>query len=329
MHLLVTGGAGFIGSHTVDLLISDGYQVTVIDNLEKGHREAVHPDAALVQGDCGDQRLLDQLFASKRFDAVLHFAAFIEAGESMVHPGRFFVNNTSKALVLLDRMVAHSVKRFIFSSTAATYGDPEYTPIDEIHPQNPTNTYGYTKLLVEGALTWMHRLNDMSCVSLRYFNAAGCSEHLGEDHNPETHLIPLVLDVALGKLPSIKLFGTDYPTPDGTCIRDYIHVSDLALAHVLALKKILGDKSAQRLAYNLGNGQGYSVRQVIDVARQITGHPIPVIEEPRRPGDPAVLIASSKKIKEELGWNPKYPELFDIIKSAWDWRKTRPNGYKQ
>ena len=329
MHLLVTGGAGFIGSHAVDLLISGGYQVTVIDSLEKGHREAVHPDATLVQGDCGDQKLLDQLFASKRFDAVLHFAAFIEAGESMVNPGRFFVNNTSKALALLDRMAAHSIKHFIFSSTAATYGDPEYTPIDEIHPQNPTNAYGYTKLLVEGALTWMHKLHGMSCVSLRYFNAAGCSEKLGEDHNPETHLIPLVLDVALGKLPSIKLFGTDYPTPDGTCIRDYIHVEDLALAHVLALKKILDDKTAQKLAYNLGNGQGYSVRQVIDIARQVTGHSIPIIEEPRRPGDPAVLIASSEKIKEELGWNPKHPDLFDIIKSAWDWRKTHPNGYKQ
>ena len=329
MDVLVTGGAGFIGSHTVDLLISGGYQVTVLDSLEKGHREAVHPDAAFVQSDCGDQKLLDQLFASTRFDAVLHFAAFIEAGESMVDPGRFFVNNTSKALVLLDRMAAHSIKRFIFSSTAATYGDPEYTPIDEAPPKNPTNTYGYTKLLVEGALAWMHKLHGMSCVSLRYFNAAGCSEHLGEDHNPETHLIPLVLDVALGKRPSIKLFGADYPTPDGTCIRDYIHVEDLALAHVLALKKILDDKSAQKLAYNLGNGQGYSVRQVIDVARQVTGHSIPIIEEPRRPGDPAVLIASSEKIKGELGWNPKYPGLFDIIKSAWDWRKTHPNGYKQ
>ena len=329
MHVLVTGGAGFIGSHTVDLLISEGYQVTVIDSLEKGHREAVHPDAAFVQGDCGDQKLLDQLFASKRFDAVLHFAAFIEAGESMVHPGRFFVNNTSKALALLDRMAAHSIVHFIFSSTAAIYGDPEYTPIDEAHPKNPTNTYGYTKLLVEGALAWMHKLHDMSCVSLRYFNAAGCSERLGEDHHPETHLIPLMLDVALGKLPSIKLFGIDYPTSDGTCIRDYVHVEDLALAHVLALKKILNDKSAQRLAYNLGNGQGYSVRQVIDVARQVTDHPIPVIEEPRRPGDPAVLIASSEKIKEELGWKPKYPGLFEIIKSAWDWRKMHPNGYKQ
>jgi UDP-glucose 4-epimerase len=329
MRVLVTGGAGFIGSHVVDLLISEGYRITVIDSLEKGHIEAVHADATFVQGDCGDQQLLDQLFKSERFDAVLHFAAFIEAGESMANPGRFFVNNTSKALVLLDRMTAHSIPRFIFSSTAATYGDPEYTPIDEAHPKNPTNTYGYTKLLVEGALEWLHQLRGLSCVSLRYFNASGCSERLGEDHNPETHLIPLLLDVALGKLPHVKLFGTDYPTPDGTCIRDYIHVSDLASAHVLALKKILGDSVRQKLAYNLGNGCGYSVRQVVDAARRITGHPIPVIEEPRRPGDPAVLVASSKKIKAELGWEPKYPDLDSIIKSAWDWKSAHPNGYRQ
>jgi len=329
MHVLVTGGAGFIGSHVVDMLIGEGYRVTVIDSLEKGHREAVHTDATFVKGDCGDQQLLDKVFQSEQFDAVLHFAAFIEAGESMAKPGRFFVNNTSKALILLDRMTAHSIRRFIFSSTAATYGDPEYTPIDEIHPQNPTNTYGYTKLLVEGALNWLYRLDGMSCVALRYFNASGCSERLGEDHHPETHLIPLLLDVALGKLPHVKLFGTDYPTPDGTCIRDYVHVLDLASAHVLALKKILGGNTQQKLAYNLGNGCGYSVRQVVDAARNVTGHPIPVIEEPRRPGDPAVLVASSKKIQAELGWEPKYPDLVSIIKSAWDWKKKHPNGYGQ
>jgi UDP-glucose 4-epimerase len=327
MHTLVTGGAGFIGSHTVDLLISDGHKVTVLDSLVKGHRGALHPGAAFIQGDCGDQQLLDQLFSSAHFDAVLHFAAFIEAGESMVNPCRFFVNNTSKALTLLDKMVAHSIKHFIFSSTAATYGDPEYTPIDEAHPQNPTNAYGYSKLLVEGALKWMHKLHGLSCVCLRYFNAAGSSGHLGEDHSPETHLIPLALDVALGKLQSLKLFGTDYPTPDGTCVRDYIHVEDLANAHLLALKKIVGSESPQLLAYNLGNGQGYSVREVIEAARHVAGHPIPATEEPRRPGDPAVLVASSDTIKAELGWAPKYPGLADIIKSAWEWRKSHPDGY--
>ena len=329
MHVLVTGGAGFIGSHVVDLLIEEGFRVTVLDSLIKGYREAVHPGATFVQGDCGDQHLLDQLFGSNRIGAVLHFAAFIEAGESMINPGRFFVNNTSKALALLDRMAAHSVGRFIFSSTAATYGDPEYTPIDERHPQNPTNAYGYSKLLVEGALRWMHDLHGLSCVSLRYFNAAGSSERLGEWHSPETHLIPLALDVASGKLPSIKVFGTDYPTPDGTCVRDYIHVVDLANAHVLALRKIIDDKAPQRLAYNLGNGCGYSVRQVIDVARQVTGREIPALETPRRPGDPAVLVASSEAIKAELGWNPRYPDLHDIVKSAWDWRVAHPRGYSQ
>ncbi|MCL1892693.1 MAG: UDP-glucose 4-epimerase GalE [Holophagaceae bacterium] len=327
MHILVTGGAGFIGSHTVDLLINGGYKVTVLDNLVKGYREAVHKDANFIQGDSGDQKLLDQLFTSEKIDGVFHFAALIEAGESMVNPGRFFVNNTSKALALLDKMAAHSVKYFIFSSTAATYGDPEYTPIDENHPQKPTNAYGYSKLLVEGALKWMCQLRGMSCISLRYFNAAGSSAHLGECHNPESHLIPIALDVALGKLPHIKIYGTDYPTFDGTCIRDYIHVEDLAYAHLLAYKKLITEKPSQLLAYNLGNGLGYSVRQVIDEARRITGHTIPVEEEARRPGDPAVLVASSEKVKADLGWFPIYPGLEEIINSAWIWRKNHPNGY--
>ncbi|MDR2562001.1 MAG: UDP-glucose 4-epimerase GalE [Holophagales bacterium] len=327
MHILVTGGAGFIGSHAADLLVRDGHQVTVLDSLVKGHVEALHPDATFVQGDCGDGELLGKIFSSKRFDAVMHFAAFIEAGESMKNPGRFFVNNTSKTLVLLDAMAAHSVRHFIFSSTAATYGDPEYSPIDEAHPQKPVNVYGYSKLLVEGALKWMSEIHGMSCVCLRYFNAAGCSEKLGEDHSPETHLIPLALDVALGKMPSLRLFGTDYPTPDGTCVRDYVHVADLADAHLLALKKISGSEAPLRLAYNLGNGRGFSVREVIETARRVTGHPIPTIEEPRRAGDPAVLVASSEKIKTELGWEPKCPSLEGIIQSAWAWRKSHPGGY--
>jgi UDP-glucose 4-epimerase len=324
MRILVTGGAGYIGSHVVDLLVREGHRITVLDTLEKGHREAVHPSAELVQGDCGDAGLLDRLFQADAFDAVMHFAAYIEAGESMADPGRFFVNNTARALVLLDRMTAHGVPRFIFSSTAATYGDPEYTPIDEEHPKAPTNTYGYAKLLVEGALDWMNRLRGLSCVSLRYFNASGCGGELGEDHAPETHLIPLILEVAQGRRPSIKVFGTDYPTPDGTCVRDYIHVLDLASAHVMALKAL---GNGQKLAFNLGNGTGYSVRQVIEAARRVTGHPIPVVEAPRRPGDPAVLVASSEKIRRELGWQPAHPELDDIIRSAWAWKQRHPEGY--
>jgi UDP-glucose 4-epimerase len=324
MKVLVTGGAGYIGSHTVDLLVRHGHDITVLDSLETGHREAVHPSAAFVQGDCGDPVLLDRLLGDTRFDAVMHFAAYIEAGDSMVHPGRFFVNNTARSLILVDRMTAHGVNKLIFSSTAATYGDPEYTPIDEDHPKSPTNAYGYAKLLVEGSLDWMNRLVGLRCASLRYFNVAGCSAELGEDHAPESHLIPLVLEVAQGKRPAIKIFGTDYPTPDGTSIRDYIHVLDLASAHVMAMNA-LGEQS--RLIYNLGNGMGYSVREVIETTRRVTGHAIPVEEAPRRAGDPAVLVASSAKIRRELGWTPAYPDLETIIQSAWQWKQRYPQGY--
>lgn len=324
MRILVTGGAGYIGSHVVDLLVREGHGVTVLDTLEKGHREAVNPRAEFLLGDCGDTALLDSLFTREPFEAVLHFAAYIEAGESMVDPGRFFVNNTGRPFTLLDRMCAHGVKKFIFSSTAATYGDPQYTPIDEEHPKDPTNAYGYAKLLVEGALEWMHRLKGLGSVSLRYFNASGCSAELGEDHAPETHLIPLVLEVAQGRRAAIKIFGTDYPTPDGTCVRDYIHVQDLASAHLLALQA-LGE--GERRVYNLGNGQGYSVREVIEAARRVTGHPIPVEESPRRAGDPAVLVASSGKIRRELGWQPARPALEDILRSAWEWKQRHPEGY--
>jgi UDP-glucose 4-epimerase len=324
MRVLVTGGAGYIGSHTVDLLVREGHEVTVLDSLEKGHREAVHPAACFVRGDFGDAALLDRLFGERPFEAVLHFGAYIEAGESMVDPGRFFVNNTARPMVLLDRMIAHGVKKFIFSSTAATYGDPEYTPIDEEHPKAPTNAYGYAKLLVEGALEWMHRLRGLGCVSLRYFNASGCSAELGEDHAPETHLIPLVLEVAQGRRASIRIFGTDYPTPDGTCIRDYVHVLDLAKAHLLALNAL---QEGERRVYNLGNGTGYSVREVIEAARRVTGHAIPVEEVPRRAGDPAVLVASSAKIRRELGWQPACPDLETILRSAWAWKQRHPEGY--
>jgi UDP-glucose 4-epimerase len=324
MRVLVTGGAGYIGSHTVDLLVREGHDPTVLDSLETGHREAVHPSATFIHGDCGDAALLDRVFSGTRFDAVMHFAAYIEAADSMVHPGRFFVNNTARSLVLVDRMTAHGVNKLIFSSTAAIYGNPEYTPIDEDHPKAPTNAYGYAKLLVEGALDWMSRLQGLRCASLRYFNVAGCGDELGEDHAPESHLIPLVLDVAQGKRSGIKVFGTDYPTPDGTSIRDYIHVLDVASAHMMAMNA-LGEQS--RLAYNLGNGTGYSVREVIEAARRVTGHAIPVEDAPRRAGDPAVLVASSEKIKRELGWTPAYPELETIIRSAWQWKQRHPQGY--
>ncbi len=324
MRVLVTGGAGYVGSHVVDLLVREGHDLTVLDTLEKGHREAVHPAASFVQGDCGDPALLDRIFGQTKLDAVLHFAAYIEAGESMVDPGRFFVNNTARALVLIDRLTSHGVPRFIFSSTAATYGNPEYTPIDEAHPTAPTNAYGYAKLLVDGALDWMSRLRGLGCASLRYFNVAGCGPELGEDHGPETHLIPLILEVAQGKRAAIKIFGTDYPTPDGTAVRDYIHVLDLATAHVMAMNAL---GNGQRLIYNLGNGTGYSVRQVIEATRRVTGHAIPVEEVPRRAGDPAVLVASSDKIRTELGWIPAFPDLDTIIRSAWLWKQRYPQGY--
>ena len=321
MRVLVTGGAGYIGSHVVDLLVREGHDVTVLDSLEKGHREAVHPSAGFVQGDCGDAALLDGLLAQAPFEAVMHFAAYIEAGESMVDPGRFFVNNTARTLVLLDRLTAHGIRKFIFSSTAATYGNPEYTPIDEEHPKSPTNAYGYAKLLVEGSLEWMNRLLGLSCASLRYFNASGCGEALGEDHSPETHLIPLVLEVAQGRRAAIKIFGTDYPTPDGTCIRDYIHILDLARAHAAS---VTGSFTG---AFNLGTGTGHSVRQVIEAARRVTGRPVPVDMRPRRPGDPARLVADYAKAKAALGWTPAHSAIDEIVESAWKWASAHPRGY--
>jgi len=324
MRVLVTGGAGYIGSHTVKLLVESGHEVLVLDSLEKGHKAAVHPEVAFVHGNLGDRRLLDEIFASAPFDAVLHFAAYIEAGESMQNPERFLVNNTARAYLLLEALLAHGVPRFIFSSTAAVYGDPEYTPIDEAHPKRPTNTYGFAKLQVEQGLEWLHRLRGLGVCCLRYFNASGCSEELGEDHSPETHLIPLILQVAAGERSHISVYGSDYPTPDGTCVRDYIHVEDLAKAHTLALEAL---QPGQWRAYNLGNGQGYSVREVIEAARRVTGHAIPVQETPRRPGDPAFLVASSAQIRAELGWTPARPTLESIVQSAWDWKRRYPEGY--
>lgn len=324
MRVLVTGGAGYIGSHAAAALIAHGHEVVVIDSLVRGHRQAVPQEAKLIVGDVGDQTCLHALFSEHAIDAVMHFAAFIEAGESMRRPELFFQNNTARTLTLLEAMLDHGVSRFVFSSTAAVYGDPEYTPIDEDHPKHPTNAYGASKLAVEGVLDWLARLRGLGCVALRYFNASGCSELRGEDHRPETHLIPLLLEVAQGRREALKLFGNTYPTPDGTCVRDYIHVEDLAQAHVLALESLEPGKFS---AYNLGNGTGFSNMEVIEAARRVTGHPIPIELAAPRPGDPARLIASSDKARRELGWTPRFTELDGIIRSAWTWRLQHPKGY--
>lgn len=326
MKILVTGGAGYIGSVVADELLQAGHKVVVFDNLSRGHRQAVPKNAELVVGDAADRPCLDQLLRSRAIDAVMHFAALIEAGESMKAPENFFRNNTANALTLLEAMLASGVKRFVFSSTAALFGNPDRTPIEEDDPVHPTNAYGESKLLVERMLSWFHQIHGLRYASLRYFNAAGASRpDTGEAHQPETHLIPRILQVALGRAEHVNIFGTDYPTSDGTCIRDYIHVSDLAQAHVLALHAL---EKSSRLIYNLGNGHGFSVRQVVEVARKVTGHPVPVVESPRRAGDPAVLIASSEKIRRELAWQPRFPDLKSIVESAWYWHRTHPHGYK-
>lgn len=325
MKVLVTGGAGYIGSVVAGQLLNAGHGVTVIDDLSRGHREAVPKGAELDVADLADREHLNSLFRENGFDTVLHFAAFIEAGESMTSPETFFRNNTANALTLLEAMLAHNVKRFVFSSTAALYGNPLRTPIEEDDALQPTSAYGESKLLVERMLDWFHRIHGLRYASLRYFNAAGAaSERHGEAHQPETHLIPRLMLVALGRHAHSEIFGTDYPTPDGTCMRDYIHVSDLAEAHLLALHAL---ENAGRLIYNLGNGQGFSVREVIEGVRRVTGHAIPVKESPRRAGDPAVLIASSEKIRRDLRWTPKFPELESILKSAWEWHRRFPDGY--
>jgi len=324
MKILLTGGAGYIGATTVRSLLADGHQVVVYDNLCKGHREALPPDVPLIIADVADRPALDSALRQHQPEAVLHFAAFIEAGESMKEPERFFRNNSAGTLTLLEAMLANGVGKLIFSSTAALYGEPSQIPIQETDALNPTNAYGESKLLVERMLSWFGRVHGLRYASLRYFNAAGSDGYSGECHQPETHLIPLVLRVAVGESKAISIFGTDYATPDGTCVRDYIHVSDLAQAHVLALYAL---KESNRLIYNLGNGRGFSVREVIDSAQRVTGLSIPVVEAARRPGDPAVLIASSEKIRRELGWVPQYDELDSIIASAWDWRRRHPAGY--
>jgi UDP-glucose 4-epimerase len=326
MAVLVTGGAGYIGSHAVAALLEKGEEVVVIDNLLQGHRGALL-GGKLYIGDLRDSSFLSRVFAENDFDGVIHFAAHSLVGESMKEPGKYYDNNVYGTLCLLEQMRRAGVGNIVFSSTAAVYGEPERLPIDENDKTVPTNAYGETKLAVEKMIRWYDVAHGIRSVSLRYFNAAGAhaSGRIGEDHQPETHLIPLVLQVALGRREAISVFGDDYPTEDGTCIRDYIHVSDLADAHLLALDRLRNGGSST--VFNLGNGLGYSVKQVIDVARHVTGHAIPVRMESRRPGDPAVLVASSLRARHELGWQPKRNRLEDIISSAWQWHVSHPEGY--
>jgi UDP-glucose 4-epimerase len=318
--ILVTGGAGYIGGTVAQLLMDRGHTVVVYDNLCHSRRSMVPAGAAFVEGDVADSKRLDELFADGSFAGVMHFAALIEAGESMRKPEVYFRNNTAATLGLLESMVRNNLQRFVFSSTAAVYGEPVSTPIVEDAALVPTNAYGESKLLVEQILAWIHRVHGLRYASLRYFNVAGAIPGRGEAHEPESHLIPLILDVALGRRQNIKIFGQDYPTPDGTAVRDYIHVQDLAEAHLLAFEAL---EARDHMIYNLGNGHGFTVREVVESARRVTGRPIPAEELPRRPGDPAVLIASSAKIETELGWKPKYLQLDDIMGSAWEWHQQR------
>jgi UDP-glucose 4-epimerase len=324
MNILVTGGAGYIGSATAEALIQAGHSVTVYDSLVTGHRQAVPEAATFVEASLADSPALVKTLTDQNFDAVMHFAAFIEAGESMKDPGRFFYNNFTNSLALMETAMRAGVRSFVLSSTAAVYRSSE-EPLSENSPLGPTNVYGHTKLMVEQALDWYRQIHGLHFAALRYFNACGALPHRGEAHQPESHLIPLVLRVPLGQRESAQIYGTDYPTPDGTCIRDYIHISDLVSAHMLALD---GLRERDRLIYNLGSGNGYSVRDVIETARQVTGHPIPANELPRRSGDSARLVASSEKIKRELGWKPEHDNLHEIISSAWEWHRSHPNGYE-
>ncbi|PTX64441.1 UDP-galactose 4-epimerase [Melghirimyces profundicolus] len=327
MAVLVTGGAGYIGSHTVVHLKERGEEVVVLDGLKTGHVGAVQGDA-FYEGDLRDGEVLERIFSGHDIDAVVHFAASSLVGESAENPLKYYDNNVYGTLCLLRKMAEHGVEKIVFSSTAAVYGEPKNIPIRETDPTRPTNPYGETKLAVEKMLAWCEKASGVRSVSLRYFNAAGAlpGGQMGEDHDPETHLIPIVLQTALGQRESIAIFGEDYPTKDGTCIRDYIHVMDLAEAHGLALEKLR--RGGGSGVYNLGNGEGFSVKEVIRVAREVTGREIPVKAAPRRSVDPAVLVASSEKARSELGWQPKYPRLEEIIESAWNWHQSHPHGYE-
>ena len=328
MKILVLGGAGYIGSHTVYELIDAGEEVVIIDNLETGYKEAVHPKAVFYQGDLRDRAFLDiVLDKEKDIDAVIHFAANSLVGESMSDPLKYYDNNLCGTKTLLEALLAHQIDKIVFSSTAATYGEPESVPILETDKTSPTNPYGETKLSMEKMFHWVGKAHGLRYVSLRYFNACGAHESgtIGEAHNPETHLIPLILQVPNGQREAISIFGTDYDTKDGTCVRDYIHVTDLAQAHILAVKYLMDGGESN--IFNLGNGVGFTVREVIETAKQVTGKPIQVVESGRRAGDPAVLIASSEKARKVLGWNPQHADLPEIIASAWKWHSTHPNGF--
>ena len=326
MNILVTGGAGYIGSIVAEELIREGESVVVFDNLYTGHRAAVPPEAIFVEGDLADRAAVKAVFDTYEIDAVMHFASYTLVGESMEQPFKYLGDNVTNGLNLLQEAVAHGVRRFILSSTANLFDQPERMPIDEEERIIPGSPYGESKHILERILHWMDRIFGFRYAALRYFNAAGASPtgERGEDHDPETHLIPRVLQVALGQRDKIVIFGDDYPTRDGTCVRDYIHVVDLAQAHILALRAL--DQGSR--TYNLGNGRGFTVKEVIETCREVTGHPIPAEVGPRRPGDPAILVASSEKIRRELGWEPKYPDLHTIVEHAWEWHRTHPHGYE-
>lgn len=328
MKILVLGGAGYIGSHTVKELIKSGSQVVIVDNLETGYKEAVHPDAQFYQGDIRDRAFMDNVFEKEKIDGVIHFAANSLVGESMSNPLKYYDNNLYGTKVLLDSMVANGVDKIVFSSTAATYGEPKQVPILETDPTEPTNPYGETKLSMEKMMKWTDLAHGVRYVALRYFNACGAdaSGEIGEAHNPETHLIPLILQVPNGQRDKISIYGDDYNTKDGTCVRDYIHVTDLAQAHILAMKYLIDGRESA--IFNLGNGVGFTVKEVIEAARKVTNHPILAEVVSRRSGDPAKLIASSEKAKKILGWNPQHADLEEIIESAWNWHRKHPNGYK-
>lgn len=323
MHVFVVGGAGYIGAATAAELLAAGHQVTVFDNLVRGRRRAIPEGARFINGDIADPAALGAALATDRFDAAIHFASFIEAGESMRDPGAFFANNVANTVTLINALLAADVERLVFSSSAGVYGEPEVIPIPEEHPIRPVNVYGETKAMVETMLRWYGERRGLRWVALRYFNAAGATADHGEDHRPESHLIPIVLEVAAGKRDVMPVFGNDYPTRDGTCVRDYVHITDLAQAHLLGL-----DYSERGSgAFNLGSGNGSSNLEVVEAARRATGHPVPVDMRPRRPGDPAELVASSRKAREVLGWQPRFNDINAIVASAWTWRCAHPNGY--
>ncbi len=329
MAILVLGGAGYIGSHTVYELIDSGADVVIADNLQTGYIQAVHPKARFYKGDIRDKAFLDNLFKQEKFEAVIHFAANSLVGESMVEPLKYYDNNLCGTMVLLKSMVENGIDNIVFSSTAATYGEPESIPILETDKTEPTNTYGETKLSMEKMFKWVSKAHGLRYVSLRYFNACGAhvSGEIGEAHNPESHLIPIILQVPNGQREAVSVFGDDYNTKDGTCVRDYIHVTDLAQAHILAVNYL--KKGNESNIFNLGNGVGFTVNEVIETARKVTGHPIPAVIAPRRAGDPATLIASSEKAKKVLGWKPEHDSLEEIIASAWKWHKNHPKGFEK